>query len=159
MPDLPDSRPFDFERYVQERYRAQLAWYDKKSLHNHRMFNLFQGLVVACAAVLPVLSADLIGEYRWITVGISTVLAVMIGLLNLFKYQEKWIRQRSSCERLKREWYYYAAGVHDYATLSSPERQHLFVERTERLIEGEQIEWQKEHGYRADELVHLLRSK
>jgi aminoglycoside phosphotransferase len=64
----------------------------------------------------------------------------------MFKYQEKWIRHRSACERLKRERYRFELGVVDYCDLDEQQRQRKFVETIEQIIENEQGDWVKEHG-------------
>lgn len=146
----------DFNDYLKERYEPQIKWYDAKSVYNHRMFKLYQGLIIIGASSVPVLSATLDGSLRWITVIVSSLVAILIGLLNLLKYQEKWIRHRASCEKLKREKYYHLLGVLDYSNLPPEARQQKFVERVEQVIADEQIEWVREHGRRADNFENLV---
>lgn len=134
------------EEYITTRYEPQILWYNKKANYNHRMYQLYQSTIIIGATVMPVLSANLVGQYRWISVVVSSLLAILIGLLNLFKYQEKWIRHRAFCEKLKRERFYLESGAQEYITLPEAEKLKRFVERVEQLIESEQSDWVKEHG-------------
>ena len=155
-----------FQEYLDQRYTPQLRWYDAKSLYNHRMYMIYQTAIVLCATINPVLAAYLEGRsqgylasghdctlassHGWLTVAISTIVAILVGLHNILKYQEKWLRQRSSCERLKREFYCYELGAGGYDSLSEENRQKLFVDRAETIVAEEQTDWIKEHGKKAD---------
>ena len=69
----------------------------------------------------------------------SIVVAILAAALKAFKYQENWINYRTTCETLKKEWFYYEARIGDYSTAEDP--QALFVERSEALISRENTMW------------------
>ena len=130
-----------FRRYFETRYMPQIVWYDGKANLNHRNFLLMQGAIIVGAAVTPVLTSSLGQELRWIATSVSTIVAVLIGLLNLLRYQEKWLRHRTFGELLKREQHYFIHGIGEYADRSAQERRRLFVQRVEETVAAEQSQW------------------
>lgn len=140
----------DINEYILQRVDFQINWYNVKSIYNHKMFNLLQGSIVAGAIITPIVSGFIACEYKWVTTVLGGILAVAIGILNLLKYQEKWLRQRAACEMLKREKYLYQNGASSYTNLAQIEKEQKFVERIESLIELEQDRWIQEHGYKID---------
>ena len=71
-------------------------------------------------------------------------IGVIIGTSSskVFKFQEKWINYRTTCETLKKEWYYYKSGIYEYK--ESENLEELFVERVENLISRENTYWMTE---------------
>jgi len=69
--------------------------------------------------------------------------AILASVLKIFKYQENWINYRTTCETLKKELYFYDAGLNDYS--SSKDKEAHFVERVESLISRENTLWLSIH--------------
>ena len=80
---------------------------------------------------------------RWPAVVISALVAIGTTSLKTFKYQENWINYRTTCETLRKEIYFYTAGVGEYRDID--ERESLFVERVESLISRENTMWLTTH--------------
>ncbi len=134
----------DFQKYLKERYEDQINWYDKKSIWNQKMYRRFQWIVIVLSAITPVLVAIVAinpetKEVSWPAVGISALVAIGTTALKTFKYQENWINYRTTCETLKKEIYFYNAGVGDYG--DTEDREALFVEKVEALISRENTMW------------------
>ena len=127
-----------FEKYLKERYKCQVKWYDKKSSRNKRYSHGFQWAAIIISALVPVLVA-LNPTQRWITITLSTVLAIATAALKTFKFEENWISYRTIAELLKKEKYHYDAEAIEYATVEDKKR--LFVERVEALISSENTLW------------------
>ncbi|WP_440956891.1 DUF4231 domain-containing protein [Methanosarcina sp. Mfa9] len=133
-----------FKKYLEERYRDQINWYDKKSLDNQKIYKKFQFILIILSSLTPVL---IVIEFcqpanwllKWSPVLTSVIVAILTSVLKSFKYQENWITYRTTCETLKKEYYYYEAGINEYGEVEDKEA--LFVERVERLISRENTLW------------------
>ena len=126
------------------RYQDQINWYDSKAVKSKHFYNVFQWGVIILSAISPILVVTLTeSPWKWVAVGVTVLLAIGTAGLKGFKYQENWINYRSVAEALKKEKYFYAAGVDDYANLSDKEA--TFVKRVEALISGENSIWVSVH--------------
>lgn len=126
----------EFDEYVKTRYADQIKWYDQQSILHKRLTYLLQIPMISIAAIIPVFA--LLG-IRVITVVLSTIVAVFMGISNFGKFEEKWQNYRTTCELLKKEQYYFKSRINDYKTAESPEE--VFVERIESLISVEHTKW------------------
>lgn len=133
----------DFKKYLKERYEDQINWYDKKSIWNQKKYLRFQWTVIVLSAITPVLVAIVPEATRWPAVVISALVAIGTTSLKTFKYQENWINYRTTCETLRKEIYFYTAGVGEYKDID--ERESLFVERVESLTSRENTMWLTTH--------------
>jgi hypothetical protein len=128
-----------FETYLRERYGKEIEWYDTCSARNKRLYVLFQWSVIILSALIPVLTVALDQKKMYITAGLGVLLAIGTAGLKTFKFQENWINYRTIAEALKKERYYYDAGLSGYRQADDP--QALFVERVEALISQENSLW------------------
>ena len=133
----------DFKKYLKERYENQINWYDKKSIWNQKKYLRFQWTVIVLSVITPVLVAIVPEATRWPAVVISALVAIGTTSLKTFKYQENWINYRTTCETLRKEIYFYTAGVGEYRDID--ERESLFVERVESLTSRENTMWLTTH--------------
>ncbi|WP_051531128.1 DUF4231 domain-containing protein [Clostridiisalibacter paucivorans] len=133
----------DFDKYLAVRYQDQIKWYSDKATHYKRLYQLFQWLVVILSAIVPVLILIVPEEKELITVGISVLLTIGTSGLKTFKFQENWINYRTISETLKKEKYFYDAGLDDYSRCE--DRMSTFVERVESLISRENSMWIMTH--------------
>lgn len=130
----------DFQGYFKRRYKKQIEWYAGKARRYKKLYHLFQWSVIVLSAITPVLVAlSAGGTIRWLTVAVSSLVAIGTTSLKTFKYQEKWINYRTTAETLKKEEYFYKAGAGAYQEARDPES--LFVERVENLISRENTLW------------------
>ncbi len=133
----------DFDKYLSERYQDQIKWYSDKATHFKRLYQMFQWSVVILSAIVPVLILVVPEEIQYITVGISVLLTIGTSGLKTFKFQENWIDYRTISESLKKEKYFYDAGLDDYSNCE--DRMSTFVERVESLISRENSMWIMTH--------------
>jgi hypothetical protein len=129
----------EFDNYLHQRYEHQVAWYDRKAIRNKRTNNLFQLLTIFLMAASSVLAA--LGEdwAKWSAVGLSAFVALGTSFLMTFRNQELWFKYRSICETLRKEKYFYQAGIDEYGSSKDPMK--LFVKRVESLISEEHTVW------------------
>jgi len=123
--------------YIKGRYNEQVKWYDNQSIFNKRLNYGFQIPTIIFSAIIPVFA---ILEQKWITVILSAIVAILIGISNYFKFEEKWHNYRNTCEILRKELYYYQFKINDYKNSTSPEE--LFVQKVEAIISTEHTKWQ-----------------
>lgn len=128
-----------FNKYLESRYRKETDWYDKKAIWNHRTYQIFQWAAIILSAFTPVLIVVSDGWMRWFAVAIAVLVAISTAALKTFKYQENWISYRTTCEILRKEYYFYEAGIQGYESVGDKEA--LFIERVESLISRENTLW------------------
>ena len=130
-----------FSTYLTDRYENQIAWYDRKAARNQATYKWMQWPLLVLAAITPILielDLDPLGWVQWATLT-SAVVAILTAALKTFNYQENWINYRTTCETLRKEKYFYDAGLGDYG--SAKDKEALFVDRVESLIARENTMW------------------
>lgn len=128
-----------FDDFLNNRYWKEVNWYDRKANLNHRAYQIFQWTAIILSAFTPILIVVGDGPIRWFAVVIAVFVAISTAALKVFKYQENWISYRTTCETLKKEYYFYEADIHGYEGVEDKEA--LFVERVESLISRENTLW------------------
>ena len=129
------------EEYFEQRLNDQLAWYEKKSGINKRLFMRFRATEIILALLIPFLTGFMNTEYlvsKLIIGSLGVVVAAIASIMTLYKFQENWIEYRSTSESLKYEKFLYLTRSGDYkenATLQN------FVERIESILSKENSRW------------------
>jgi hypothetical protein len=96
---------------------------------------------IVCAAIIPLLSGFTKYSDPLIVVimGVLGVcVAVAAGFSSLLKYQENWIKYRTTAESLKKEKHLFQTRVEPYNT---EEPLGIFVQRVETLVSQENTNW------------------
>jgi len=126
----------EFNKYLKERYNDQVDWYNRKSNLYKSMNYLIQIPIIFIAAIIPIFA---VLEEKWITVMLSAVMAIFIGISNFCKFEEKWHNYRTTCETLKKELHYCKSKINEYHDTAEPEE--LFIQRVESIISREHTRW------------------
>jgi len=124
------------DQYMKERYEDQVRWYDEKAIYCKRMNYLCQIPIIIMG---PLITVFALLEYKWITVLLSAIMSILIGILNFCKFEEKWHNYRTTCETLKKEKYFYEYRLNEYRDAEDPEE--LFINRVESIISREHTKW------------------
>lgn len=127
--------------YLTDRVDNQIDWYDKKSSWNQRMFKQLQILQIAAAASIPILAGfitEQTTEMKHVVAGIGALIAVISGILSLYKFQENWIQYRTVSESLKHQKYLFLTKTYPY---NADDATHVLVETVENLISQENSKW------------------
>ena len=127
--------------YISQRLEDQLKWYSKKSSFNKNRYRLLKSSVIAISVTIPFLAGLIKGDGDWlkIAVGVGGVMVALLeGLLSLFKYQDLWLEYRVTAEQLKREKILYETGSGPYKNNKSLQ---MLVERTESILSTENQSW------------------
>jgi hypothetical protein len=128
------------QQYVEERLRDQIDWYERKSRSNRLWFLFLRALEIVLAAAIPLLTS-VIKEKPDVGVLLGTIsvaIAVIAGVLALFRFQELWIEYRATAETLKREKFMFLTRSGLYA---GPGGFAALVERVETLLAAEATKW------------------
>ncbi len=129
--------------YLTDRVDDQINWYDKKSSWNQRMFKLLQILQIIAAASIPILTGFITKDtegMKHVVAGIGALIAIISGVLSLYKFQENWIQYRTVSESLKHQKYLFLTKTYPYNT---DDATHVLVETVENLISQENSTWSK----------------
>lgn len=129
------------QEYIERRVDNQIAWYDKKSTRNRYWYNTLKILEILLALLIPLfagLMTDTTGYYKYLIGVLGFLVAAVTGIINLFKFHEKWTQYRVMAETLKRERYLYLAKAGIY---QGDKAYNRFVERVEGLLAEENMDW------------------
>ena len=129
----------NFNKYLEERYNNQVKWYDEKSKLNQKIYKILQWIIIIFAAITPILILQREYFINIIAAVLAIIVAISAGSQKAFNYQENWINYRTTCEVLKKEYFFYTNKVQGYENAANPEG--LFVERVESIISKENVYW------------------
>ena len=130
----------DDKQYIEERLDHQKDWYSKNSQKNQNWHKRLQVLQILCAASIPFL-ATVINQQTALNIttgALGVLIALITGISALYKFDENWIKYRTTAESLKREKYLYETRVEPY---NGAEPFTLLVQRVETVISEENREW------------------
>ena len=128
------------QEYLETRLEDQIKYHSRKSRVNRKCYYSFKTIQILISAVIPFLTGYLNGQ-DWMKymIGILGVLLALAGGLEvLFKFQEKWISDRTTSESLKQEKFLFlskAGPYKDDASLSN------LSERVELILSKENATW------------------
>jgi len=135
----------EFNQYISSRYQERLEFYDKRAIQNKRGYRCFSIYIIAVSLILaPILSLDF-GKWRLLTAMITSSIGIAAALLSHFKFQENWLRYRSTWDCLKRELSLHKAKVGPYKNIVDVN--NLFIERVEAIFAKEGSEWISKQSY------------
>lgn len=140
--------------YLSKRVDDQIAWYSHKSGWNQRLYKRLRAVEIVCAAAIPLL-VGLVSEQapvlKWLIGLLGVLVAIVTGIVALYRFQENWIQYRTTAESLKHEKFLFLTGTGPYA---AAEPFPLFVQRIEQLISREHSSWaqyMQEAGHKVPE--------
>ena len=129
--------------YLERRLDDQINWYDRKSAFNQTAYKRLRLIEIIAAASIPLLAGyTQVSEYS-IYVGIAIgviglTVAVLAGVVSLYRFQENWNEYRTTAESLKQEKYLYLARAEPY---NGDKPFELLVQRVEALLKSETTAW------------------
>jgi hypothetical protein len=135
---MPDVDP------IMERLEDQIVWFDKRSVSNQRSYKRTKVFVIVAAATIPFLTALAVPpgyetKMKWIIGILGVLITAFEGVIQLYKFNENWIRYRATSEALKSEKYLYLAQAGPYAMAKNAHA--LLAERVEAVISQENQKW------------------
>lgn len=131
----------DEQGYIKDRLDDQIQWYSTKSQWNQKWYKRLRILEILAACLIPLIVGYVIDTrpFLKVIVGILGVLVALVsGILSLYKFQENWIEYRTVAESLKHEKYLFLTKSEPYNIDNSFS---LLVERVEGMISVENSKW------------------
>src|SRR5215210_634989 len=129
------------QEYFDNRVEEQIKWYDNKSSSNKKWFMRLKIIETILALLIPLLTGYITTEkvQLKVIVGlIGVMVAAITNIITLLKFQENWIKYRTTGENLKHEKFLYITKAGPYKSENSfPD----FVEKFEGHISKENINW------------------
>lgn len=137
--------------YFEQRLDDQIDWFDAKSQSNQKTYKRLRLIEIVAAACIPLLAG--FGHGQWsisLAVGVlGLVVAVIAGIMSLYRFQENWTEYRAAAETLKQERFLYLTRTFPYVSDKAFE---LLVQRVESILQRERSEWvqaMQEEGIKA----------
>jgi hypothetical protein len=129
------------DSYLIDRVEDQINWYSNSSKRNQQWYKMLRVIELIFASIIPFLVNQINDQTPLLKIAVGVMgmsIAIISGIISLFKYQENWIEYRTTAESLKHEKYLFLTETSPYNT---EYRYHLFVERVESLISKENSTW------------------
>lgn len=120
-----------------QRLEDQIAWYDKKSIYNQRVFKTLKTIQIVSGALVPLFAG--FGAPTPLTGSLGVIIVALEGLQQLNQYQQSWVNYRSTCEALRHEKYLYLAHAGPYK--NAAKRRAILAERIEGMVSQEHAKW------------------
>ena len=123
--------------YLEQRLKDQMKWYSTKSSWNQRWFKRLTIAQLIFAIFLPVVAIYLNPIFAGVLGG---GIALITGILSMYRFQENWITYRTITEKLKYQLMIFETRLepyHDEAT-----RFPLLVKTVEGILSQENGQWQ-----------------
>ena len=131
------------EDYIQSRLDDQINWYSRRSQSNQWWFKGLRIVEIVLASTIPFLVGQITTDTPWLRIivgGMGVCIAVVSGLVSLYKFHENWIEYRTTAETLKHEKFLFLTKAPPY---DSETAFHVLVERVESLISKENTNWSR----------------
>ena len=131
----------DASEYFKDRLQSEIDWYDRKSGHNKLLHTSTRGIEIVCAAIIPLLAGFVTDSEPAIAIVIGVLgvfVATAAGFSSLLKFQENWIKYRTTAESLNKEKYLFQTRVEPY---DIDEPLPMLVQRVETLVSQENTNW------------------
>lgn len=129
------------DEYFKDRVDDQINWYSGKSQWNQHCFKTLRIIELTFASMIPFLVHGITTESMLLKVIVGSMgvcIAVISGLVALYKFQENWIEYRTTAETLKHEKYLFLTKSKPY---DGEGCFNQFVDRIESLISKENTTW------------------
>src|SRR5215467_9227793 len=128
------------QEYLEQRLDSQAQWYDRRAASNQHWYRALRVLEVVLASSIPLFSSLVPGSppIGILVSVISVSIAIISGLLGLYKFQENWIEYRATGEALKHEKFMFLTRSGPY-NVEPP--LPVLVERVEGIISKEGTAW------------------
>jgi hypothetical protein len=129
------------EEYLEARLDQQIHWYSAKSRSNQIWFRVLRLIEIAFASASPFLVNQITADTAALKIIVGSMgvcVAVIAGIVSLYRFQENWIEYRATAESLKHEKFLFLTKSPPYEGENSF---HAFVSNVESLISKENTNW------------------
>lgn len=124
------------QAYIETRVKNQIKWYSDKSGWNQKYFKRLKITEIVCAVLIPFLAAYVNPFWTGL---LGAIVAVIAGVLSVYKFQDNWVKYRTTSETLKHHLHLFETSVEPY---HDENRFSKLVHNIEGMISKENSEWQ-----------------
>jgi hypothetical protein len=131
------------DEYIRTRVDEQMLWYSRASGQAQKWWKGLRLVEVIVAALIPFAAAYASQQHPFAQVAVSllgVVVAVITGVLGVYKLQENWTKYRTTAEALKREKFLLMTRAGPYDGQNAEKE---FVARIEGILGKESEAWQQ----------------
>jgi hypothetical protein len=135
-----DNSKIEESAYITDRVDDQISYYDSQSVSARNFYKSLTSIQIISGAIIPLISgfSEQIPFANWIVAILGLAVTISTAFLSLNKYQERWIKFRTTGETLKHFKYL-------HLTRSIPYNQDdafgRFVNDIESVISKENSDW------------------
>lgn len=132
--------------YICSRIEDQIAYYEKQSARNKRLYHLLSALAIVANACVPVLSiyiktADGNETIKTIITILSSCATVFTSFLILFNAKELWAKYRNSASFLTSLLHQYYTGTSAFEDVEGDAAFRLLARLSESHLNSESSKW------------------
>lgn len=132
--------------YICSRIEDQIAYFEKQSVRNKRLYYLFSALAIIMNACVPVFSlyiktADGNETVKTVITILSSCATVCTSLLILFNAKELWMKYRHSASVLTSLLHQYYTGTGTFEDTDGEEAFRLLARLSEEHLNTENSSW------------------
>ncbi len=142
------------EDYIQSRLDDQINWYSRRSQSNQWWFKGLRIVEIVFASTIPFLVSQITTDtplLRIVVGAMGVCIAVISGLVSLYKFHENWIEYRTTGETLKHEKFLFLTKAPPY---DGERAFQALVTRVESLISKENTNWSRSSREEPKEKQH-----
>lgn len=124
------------KQVLRSRWLDQLLWMEGRADAARDWYYRLRLTTIVGGVVLPALVSLNEGVLRWVTIGVSVLIALSAAIEEFFHYGERWRHYRRTVERLKTEGWQFFQMSGSYRRFKSHRDAHpLFSARVEEIIQ------------------------
>lgn len=135
------------KEYIEVRLQNQIDWFCKKSSYNQKMYKRLILIEILFSVSIPFITTYANDEtpiFKVIIGLMGVSIALIAGLINLYKFNDNWINYRKTAETLKQEKYLYLTKSGIYSNdVKVEDTFHLLVTRVESILSNENSNWKQ----------------
>lgn len=144
--DLYASQQDPQAAYICSRIEDQIAYYEKQSAKNKRLYHILSALSIVATACVPVLSVFLdtapgSEPLKAVITVLSSFATVVTSLLILFNAKELWAKYRNSASSLTSLLHQYYTGTNAFEGVEGDEAFRLLARLAEAHMSSENSSW------------------
>lgn len=133
--------------YFEQRLDDQILWFSKKSSYNQKMYKRLILVQILISVSIPFMTSyvsESTPELKIIVGAMGVVIALIAGVMSLYKFQELWVNYRSTSETLQQEKYLYLTRSGAYQEDRTKKPYVDFVARVESILSNENKNWKQQ---------------
>lgn len=134
----------DRGNYIEKRLNKQIKWYKSSAKTMKIKFCFLSLMIIIVNAIIPIfvlLSQEYGLIFKVIVISLSSIASISTAMLQLFKYQELWLKYRLTSQLLEKEKISYKTELNKYKNNS--DALELLIETCEEFMENEMDKWEE----------------